>query len=315
MLNEPQHRKAFMLAMTTLDSTDGLKVTPNLLAKLQAQILSLVDCGTDSTINNPKSEAVLAAMHHLSSGGRLIRGRLALHASLALGMQESDALCFAAVAELLHNASLVQDDLQDGDKLRRGSPAVWAQFNTNVAICTGDLMLSAAYAALGGVSSPQIIPELLTLVHRRTAAAIQGQCADLEMRSQPAGNTLLYEQIVIGKSGALLSLPLELALTASGKDEWVRDARMGVEAFSVAYQVADDLADFQRDARRDSLNIVAILEASGDAANAVMRACQFGSSHLDRAIAVAKKLPCNSGAVLLQLSNELRKFFDLRTST
>ena len=303
-----------MLAMTALDSIDGLKITPNLLAQLQAKILGLVDCGTDATTNSPQSEVVLAAVHHLGSGGRLMRGRLALHASLALGMPESDALCLAAVAELLHNASLVQDDLQDGDKLRRGLPAVWAQFNANVAICTGDLMLSAAYVALGGIGSPQIIPELLTLVHRRTAAAIQGQCADLETRSQPASNTLLYEKIVIGKSGALLSLPLELALTASGKGEWIRDARLGAEAFSVAYQVADDLNDFQYDALRDSLNIVAILRASGGSADVVVRACQFGSRHLDSAIAAAKKLPCGSGAVLLQLSDELREFFDLRTN-
>ena len=303
-----------MLAMTALDSIDGLKITPNLLAQLQAKILGLVDCGTDATTNSPQSEVVLAAVHHLGSGGRLMRGRLALHASLALGMPESDALCLAAVAELLHNASLVQDDLQDGDKLRRGLPAVWAQFNANVAICTGDLMLSAAYVALGGVSSPQIIPELLVLVHRRTAAAIQGQCADIKTRSQPASNTVLYEKIVIGKSGALLSLPLELALTASGKGEWIRDARLGAEAFSVAYQVADDLNDFQYDALRDSLNIVAILRASGGSADVVVRACQFGSRHLDSAIAAAKKLPCGSGAVLLQLSDELREFFDLRTN-
>lgn len=303
-----------MLAMTTLDSTDGLKISQNLLTQLQAKILGLVGCGTDTTATDPQSEATLAAIHHLGSGGRLIRGRLALHASLALGMHESDALCLAAVAELLHNASLVQDDLQDGDQLRRGLPAVWAHFNTNVAIFTGDLMLSAAYAALGGVGSPKIIPELLTLVHSRTAAAIQGQCADLETRSQPASNTLLYEKIVIGKSGALLSLPLELALTACGKGEWARDARLGAEAFSVAYQVADDLTDSQCDALRDSLNIVAILEASGDSADVVVRACQFGLRHLDSAIAAAKKLPCDSGAVLLQLSCELREFFDSRTN-
>ena len=303
-----------MLAITTLDSIDGLKTTPHLLAQLQAKILGLVGCGTDTKAISPRSEATLAALHHLGSGGRLVRGRLALHASLALGIQEHDALCLAAVAELLHNASLVQDDLQDGDKLRRGLPAVWSKFNTNVAICTGDLMLSAAYAALGGVGNPKIIPELLTLVHSRTAAAIQGQCADLETRRQPARNTRLYEKIVIGKSGALLSLPLELALTACGRGEWARDARVGAEAFSVAYQVADDLADFQCNALRDSLNIVAILEASGVSTDVVVRACQFGSRHLDIAIAAAKKLPCDSGAGLLQLSRELREFFDLRTN-
>ena len=302
-----------MLAMTTLDLTDRLKISQNLLTQLQVKMLGLVGCGANTTATGPQPEVTLAAAHHLGSVGRLIRGRLALHASLALGMSEADALCLAAAVELLHNASLVQDDLQDGDKLRRGLPAVWTKFNTNVAICAGDLMLSAAYAALGEVGSLKSIPELLALVHRRTAAAILGQCADLETRRQPADSTMLYEKIVIGKSGALLSLPLELALTAGGKGEWTRDARLGAEAFSIAYQVADDLTDFQRDALRDSLNIVAILEASGDPVDAVVRACQFGSRHLDSAIAAANKLPCDSGAVLLQLSHELREFFDLRT--
>lgn len=303
-----------MLAMSTLDSNEVSRISQHLLTQLRAKMLGLVDCENDRTATGSRSETTLAAIHHLSSGGRLIRGRLALHACLALGMQESDALCLAAAAELLHNASLVQDDLQDGDKLRRGLPAVWEKFNTNIAICTGDLMLSAAYAALGGMGSPKIIPELLALLHRRTAAAIQGQCADLQTRSQPAGNTMLYEKIVIGKSGALLSLPLELALTACGKGEWARVARQSAEAFSVAYQVADDLTDFQSDALRDSLNIVAILEASGGSADVVLGACEFGSKHLNRAIAAAQKLPCDSGAVLLQLSGELREFFNLRTS-
>lgn len=303
-----------MLAMTRVESTYGLKITQNLLTQLDAKILSLVGFRTEAAGTDSQSEASLAAMYHLGSGGRLIRARLALHASLSLGMCESDAVCLAAVVELLHNASLVQDDFQDGDKLRRGLPAVWAKFNANVAICTGDLMLSAAYAALSGVSHPQTIHKLLTLVHERTAMAICGQCADLGTRSQPINNTESYKAITVGKSGALLSLPLELALTASGNSDWAHDARLGAEAFSVAYQVADDLSDFQSDASRNSLNIMAVMEASGGPVDVLIRAREFGTGHLDRAITAAQKLPCGSGAVLLQLSHELRDFFNHRNS-
>lgn len=303
-----------MLAMSSLDSDYGLKITQNLLAQLNAKILSLTGHGTDATGSVQASEATLAAKYHLGSAGRLTRGRLALHASLALGLPESDAVCLAAAAELLHNASLVQDDYQDGDKLRRGLPAVWARFDANIAICTGDLMLSAAYAALSGINDRQTLPELITLVHERTAMAINGQCADLGTRHQPVNSQASYETIVIGKSGALLGLPLELALTASGNFHWTHEARLGSEAFSIAYQVADDLTDFQGDASRNSLNILAILEASGGPADLVVRACQFGTMHLDRAIATARQLPSGSGAVLLQLSHELRDFFYHRNS-
>jgi geranylgeranyl pyrophosphate synthase len=303
-----------MLAMTSLDLTYGLRITQSLLPQLEVKMLRLVGHGTEAATTTPQSDAALAAAYHLGSGGRLIRARLTLHASLSLGMSESDAVCLAAVVELLHNASLVQDDLQDGDQFRRGLPAVWTKFDSNVAICTGDLMLSAAYAALGGVSNPQTVPDLLTLIHERTSRAIHGQCADLETRSQTVKDKESYEKIVVGKSGALLSLPLELALTASGNGDWAHKARLGAQAFSVAYQVADDLSDFLSDASRDSLNIVAILEASDDPGDAVVRACQFGTEHLDRATAVAQELPCGSGAVLLQLTHELRDFFDHRNS-
>jgi geranylgeranyl pyrophosphate synthase len=303
-----------MLAMADVELTYGLKITQSLLVHLNARLLNLVGFSTDAINAESQSEASLAATYHLGSGGRLIRARMALHASLALGMSESDALSLAAVAELLHNASLVQDDLQDGDKLRRGLPAVWTKFNSNIAICTGDLMLSAAYAALSGVSNPYTVHKLLALVHELTAVAISGQCADLGTRCLPVNDIGSYKTIAIGKSGALLSLPLELALTASGHDDWAHEARLGAEAFSVAYQVADDLSDIQGDASRNSLNIMAVIEASAGPDDVLKRACRFGTEHLDKALTVAQNLPCGSGAVLLQLSHELHDFFNHRMS-
>ena len=63
-------------------------------------------------------KAVAAALYHLRSGGRRIRARLAIHASLSLGLSSADALALASTVELLHNASLVHDDLQDDSLLR-----------------------------------------------------------------------------------------------------------------------------------------------------------------------------------------------------
>jgi geranylgeranyl pyrophosphate synthase len=65
-------------------------------------------------------------------GGRRIRARFAVHASLSLGLSLADASVLAATVELLHNASLVHDDLQDDDLLRHGVRTVGAVFGLSI---------------------------------------------------------------------------------------------------------------------------------------------------------------------------------------
>jgi geranylgeranyl pyrophosphate synthase len=291
-----------------------LDVRDNLISRLEKLIYSLIYSAGIHATNQPQSSAQQAAIYHLSSGGRRVRARLAIQACSALGVSEDDALCIAAVVELLHNASLVHDDLQDQEKLRHGCVTVWTKFGANVAICTGDLMLSAAYSALCRTSNVQVLPSLLALIHERTASAIEGQCADLAAQTHAMNSTDSYEKIVIAKSGALLSLPLELALTTCGKATWAGEARKAAEAFSIAYQIADDLTDIQQDRLTVGLNILMVLESEGQTINAQDAASRLGLQHLGAAVAAAHRLPCNSGALLLQLSCELREFLTPRNT-
>src|SRR6056297_2071568 len=83
--------------------------------------------------------------HHFAAAGGFGRARLALDASEALGLDRSIAISLAVACELLHNASLVHDDLQDRDELRRGQLAVWARFGEDVAISVGDFLLTRAF--------------------------------------------------------------------------------------------------------------------------------------------------------------------------
>jgi geranylgeranyl pyrophosphate synthase len=252
------------------------------------------------------SSAVLAAAYHLGSGGQRVRGRLALSSGLALGLSKADALRIATTAELLHNASLVHDDLQDRDVQRHGQAAVWVKYGANVAICTGDLMLSAAYAGLCAFTLPTLLPALLGLVHERVTGAIEGQCADLNSATKLASDFETYKRIALAKSGALLSLPLELALLASGHRAWLECAREAAHAFAVGYQVVDDLADVERDSHSGALNVVFVLQRAGSGAKAHSLARHFGLEHLDRAITLANDLPLDSGALLTELSLKLR---------
>jgi geranylgeranyl pyrophosphate synthase len=212
----------------------------------------------------------------------------------------------ASAVELLHNASLVHDDLQDRAMLRRGTETVWAAYGANLAVCTGDLLLSAAYAALASFSNSMVVPELMGLLHARTSQAIHGQCEDLSTEVRLI-DLAAYERMVAGKSGALLRLPLELVFLGSGHREWLGRARQAAETFGLGYQIVDDLEDAEADAERfgDWPNILHVLRAKGN--NAWTAARALGMQKLEEAEELAASLPNQSGALLQDLSRALRE--------
>ena len=273
-----------------------------------------------SLLGQAQVTARSAASYHLSAGGSRVRARVAVAASLALGLSKADAVHIASCAELLHNASLVHDDIQDRDVIRRGQAAVWSKYGSNLAICTGDLLLSAAYGVLCRFSQPLFLPAMLALVHQRAAVAIDGQCADLAASIGQSEGLTAYLRIATAKSGALLSLPLELALLAADHANAATMARRTCENLAVSYQILDDLRDFQADGaagkrfadQTQSLNIVFVLLNSSDRKLLVSRAQAIASAkalaheHLTLCEGQALQLPRESGAQILSLSAELR---------
>jgi geranylgeranyl pyrophosphate synthase len=286
-------------ASSLLPSSTGLDA---LVYEVEMNMERLLLHGADSS--HPAGEAVDAALYHLRSGGRRIRSRLALHASLALGISSADAVVLATAVEFLHNASLVHDDLQDDELLRHGIPTTAAMYGTNIAICAGDLLISAAYAALVSFSQATLLGQLITLVHTATATAIRGQCAGFQPAESVARNLEQYHRVAIEKSGALLSLPLELALIAAHKNPWLPQARRAAEEFAVGYQIMDDLQDVDDDGPT-AMNIVAVLKAQNHGANAAAVAHELGVCHLKNAADFAEKLPNGSGALLATLATTL----------
>jgi geranylgeranyl diphosphate synthase type II len=217
-------------------------------------------------------------------------------------------VCLASVSELLHNASLIQDDLMDRTPMRRGAPSVWTKYGDIVAICTGDLLLSAAYGLLNEVSISTLIGAALRLVHKRTSEVITGQAAEsiATIRSDDVVN--FYERLVRGKSASLLSLPLELPLLLSGNSEFLPVAYAAATDFAIVYQIADDLSDLAQDAREGSLNLLLLLTSKGQLteAEARARALELATLRLASMEAQAHMLPDSGAAVLLGQGEKLR---------
>ncbi|MEM9801956.1 MAG: polyprenyl synthetase family protein [Planctomycetota bacterium] len=184
-----------------------------------------------------------AGEHHFGSGGKRLRGRLALEAAYSTGASTSEALPIAVAVELLHNASLVHDDLQDADRQRRGALAVWAQFDKPTALLLGDALLARAFVALAEVPSPHLGSMTRTL-GECVAGLARGQCSDGTKSPRIAWSVESYEELARAKTGELFALPVELAcLSAYGPGSLASAAARAFELVGVAFQMYDDLAD------------------------------------------------------------------------
>ncbi len=259
------------------------------IEQVEQRMLDLVLQGT--------GEAGKAAAYHFSAGGSRVRALLALQAARALALRDHEAIAIATACELLHNASLVHDDLQDRDVVRRGRDAVWHRYGEAAAICVGDLLLSAAYAALAGTGSHAAA--LMARMHQRVAAVIGGQCDDIAMQGRTLDSLAAYEQVAQGKSGPLLILPLELALALAGRTDAIATAAEAGSLFAIGYQIADDLEDVERDALNEELNIVAVLAAAGEP-QPLACARELAVTRFRQAHAAASALPSNCGALLAE---------------
>ncbi len=291
--------------MTTTQRRD--EATENATAQLgpiDHALVSFVE-SSGGAARGAGSAAQRAARYHLESGGKRARAELALKAGSALGILDADNLALAATVELLHNSSLVFDDLQDRDTERRGTPAVWVRFGADVALCTGALMLSAAYGALSTLTDQARVGPLVAHTHRRTALLIHGQTADLAVANHTGTSLREYEQVAAEKSGVLFALPIELALLYVGCEWAVEHARKAAHALAVGYQIADDLEDLESDLAaaggKGRLNYVLLAnERSGSGGIELAR--ERAHELLHESIALAGELPLGAGAPLQHLA-------------
>jgi len=286
----------------------------SLLEDVQARMVDATRC-TQELASTPAHNVSLAVAYHLRSGGQQVRAKLALSAALSLGIEDSDAVCLAACAELLHNASLVHDDLQDGDLFRRGQPSLWSKYGKNFAICCGDLLLSASYGVLCQLTRTEKLPAVLDMVHQRTSRAIAGQCADLSALDSNTDFVDQYIAIARAKSGALLGLPLELGLLVAGYPESTSVAKSAADHFAVGYQIIDDLQDHAADSKRTSqqqrvpppaLNIVLLLEQQSGHDDPFAQASALAIDHLKQCEDYALQLPHQSGLLLISYCTKMR---------
>ncbi|HEX3783002.1 MAG TPA: polyprenyl synthetase family protein [Pseudonocardiaceae bacterium] len=174
----------------------------------------------------------------LGDRGNGLRPALALASAQAVGGDPSVAIPAAVAVELVHNFSLLHDDVMDQGRMRRHQPTAWTVFGSASAVLTGDAMLSLAGSVLASTRKPEAVELLADCVQQMCG----GHAADLAFEQREYVGTDEYDLMVVGKTGVLLGCACALGALFAGADaHHVELFRRFGEHLGVAFQLADDL--------------------------------------------------------------------------
>ncbi len=177
-----------------------------------------------------------------SSPGKLIRPALCMWACQACGGSPETALPAAAALEWVHNFTLVHDDIQDGDRERRGRETVWAIWGLAQGINAGDALFARAFATLTtNGAHPERQLHATRLIADAVLVVVEGQSLDLRFEGKPDTTLRAYLRMVRAKTGALIGASLEAGAVMAGADG-VLSERLGYAGtlLGIAFQIRDD---------------------------------------------------------------------------
>ena len=143
--------------------------------------LALVEQTLSEVLPSSRPEALFSAMRYaVGTGGKRIRPLVCLASAVAVGGKAEDAKYPAAAIELLHNYTLIHDDLpaMDNDRERRGKPTVWVKFGEANAILAGDALLALAYQV--AAKAPRNVAAIVDILGEKGVGVVQGQVEDIQ---------------------------------------------------------------------------------------------------------------------------------------
>ena len=182
--------------------------------------------------------------YHFSTGGKRLRGILSLLEAQHLKTDKEMSLKWALACELLHNATLIHDDIQDNDPIRHNQPSLWKKFGQAQAINTGDLMIIEAFSQLGDLGS--LSKELMNCFSFQARKLVDGQSLEFHLTQQDAKNFWDdYVNVAHWKTGSLLQASIQGIHILNGKTaSEAYEETFSWKELGLCYQICDDIRDF-----------------------------------------------------------------------
>lgn len=212
---------------------------------------SKVDHYLAEAIQQSKPRSLYGPLKYiLAGGGKRIRPVLMLLCCEVVGGKSEDALHASAGIEILHNFTLVHDDIMDNAKSRRGRPTVHTKWDSNTAILVGDELLALAYHVLLKTSSARI-REIADVFTDGVIEVCEGQAYDKEFETRAKVSVDDYLLMIRKKTGKMVAVSTEIGgLIGDGRPDELAALRAYGELVGRAFQVQDDLLDVIGDEKK-----------------------------------------------------------------
>ncbi len=239
-----------------------------------------------------------AASHLIIHGGKRLRPYLVLKSCQMLGGKQSDAISAASAVEMIHNFTLVHDDIMDNDEMRHGVTTTHKKFDIPLAILAGDVLYSKAYNTISSKSklSSNYTTQLVSKLSKACIEICEGQVDDIKFAENKRIPTEKeYIKMIEKKTAVLFEVSCAMgAICAKRKQKDVKNLSVFGKNLGIAFQITDDLIGIIGDSKitkkpvgndiregKKSLPIIlAIKKARGQNRTKIMRV--FGNSRASK---------------------------------
>ncbi len=191
----------------------------------------------------------------LQSGGKHLRSYLVLLSAKAVGGKMSQAYNAALSVEILHNFTLVHDDIMDSADKRRGRDTLHIKYDVSTAILAGDSLIAVAYKYLLKDSKVNAI-SIINTFNQSVLDVCEGQSLDKEFELRDDVTIPEYTKMIQKKTSALIEMSCSIgAQIGSGSNEEIKALQTFGKNLGLAFQLKDDLLDIMGDAKDFGKNV------------------------------------------------------------
>ncbi|WP_170402790.1 polyprenyl synthetase family protein [Ruegeria arenilitoris] len=190
--------------------------------------------------------------HLVEAGGKRLRPMLTLAAARLFGYPGDHHVRLAATVEFIHTATLLHDDVVDESAQRRGRPTANLLWDNKSSVLVGDYLFSRSFQLMVETGSLRV----LDILANASATIAEGEVLQMTAATDLGTDEAIYLQVVRGKTAALFSAATEVGgVIAGASEEQVKALYDYGDALGIAFQIADDLLDYQGDSKTTGKNV------------------------------------------------------------
>ncbi|MEO9308205.1 MAG: polyprenyl synthetase family protein [Nitrososphaera sp.] len=211
-----------------------------------AKTVSTVDSFLASRLRGEPRELYSAASYLIEHGGKRLRPYMVIKSCQIVGGNKKQAMAAAAAVEMVHNFTLVHDDIMDNDEMRHGVPTVHMRFGMPVGILAGDLLFSRAFETISNPyfgKTASIGLNLVSTLAKACTDVCEGQTLDINMaKSSKIPSEDQYIKMIEKKTSSLFVASCAMgAISADKNDADVKRLSTFGRNLGIAFQIIDDL--------------------------------------------------------------------------